>query len=226
MNFTTTAWHVIDAIIAVVSGAIAGGLVTRFIVEPYKSGTQERLAHVESDLAVERDERKALRERVDARDARRFDLLHEWRAKAMLETYARLCELEDAYEAFSRSFGGFVGGPTPKKFWEDLATAGTEFRNAFWTKRVLFGKSLADDLMMLNRGYVEISNLYFMQYRTGVAAIIDSKRTEDAIRTVEYDALMSVYQSTRYREANDRIDSVRMKIEERFRDLFGVTEDE
>ena len=43
------AWHLFDAVIAVVAGAVAGGLTTRFVVEPYKANTQERLAHVESD---------------------------------------------------------------------------------------------------------------------------------------------------------------------------------
>lgn len=87
---TATSWHLLDAVLAIIAGALAGGLTTRFLVEPYKAQTQERLAHVESNLTTEREERQALRDRVQSQEATKFDLLHEWRAKAMLETYAAL----------------------------------------------------------------------------------------------------------------------------------------
>lgn len=105
-------WHLFDAVLAIIAGAVAGGLATRFLVEPYQARTQERLASVESDL---RAEREALRDRVEAQEAKRFDLLHEWRAKAMSDTYAALCALQDAHDKFSNSFAGFVSGPTPIK---------------------------------------------------------------------------------------------------------------
>lgn len=225
-DFSTTAWHVFDAIIAVVAGGLAGALVTRFIVDPYKSKTQERLARVESDLATERDERKALRDHVEAQDAKRFDLLHEWRAKAMSETYATLCDLEDAHVAFAQSFEGFDGGRTPRDYWRDLASARIEFRKAFWTKLILFDRDVAGDLTMLLRAYEAITYLYFSLYLAGVKAIrAEGKSSDEARRAVEYDVLSRILTSARYRDVNDRIEGVRGKIEERFRKLFGVTED-
>jgi len=216
-------WHLFDAVLAVVAGAIAGGLATRFLVEPYKAGTQQRLAHVESDLSTERAERQGLLDRVLAQEAKRFDVLHEWRAKAMSDTYAALCDLEDAFDAFSRSFGGFVGGPTPMNFWEDLAKAGTSFRNAFWNKRILFDQELANDLTGLNRAYVEISNLYFAKYGAARGVLRGSGDTEEKRRQAEYDVLAEILRSDRYHNATVRIVALKEKIEDRFRSLFGVT---
>ena len=188
-------WHLFDAVVAVIAGAIAGGLATRFLVEPYKARTQQRLAHVESDLSIERAERQALLDRVQAQEAKRFDVLHEWRAKAMSETYAALCDLEDAVDDFSRSFAGFVGGPTPINFWESLAKAGKTFRDAFWSKRILFDKELADDLTYLNRAYVEISNSYVAKYGAARGVLRGSDDTEEKRRRAEYDVLAEILEA-------------------------------
>jgi hypothetical protein len=160
---------------------------------------------------------------VQAQEAKRFDLLHEWRAKAMSDTYAALCDLEDAFDAFSRSFGGFVGGPTPLIFWEDLAKAGKSFRDAFWNKRILFDKELADDLTGLNRAYVSISNAYFAKYGAARGVLRGSDDTEEKRRRAEYDVLAEVLRSDGYMDAVDRMVALNKKIADRFRSLFGVT---
>jgi hypothetical protein len=99
-----------------IGGALVSGLVTRFMVKPYKAHTTERLALLSSDLERERDERRALRDRVDTQEKTRFDLLHEQRAQVMRETFSALCDLEDALDDFSRSSSGFVGGPGPMEY--------------------------------------------------------------------------------------------------------------
>lgn len=68
---------------------------------------------------------------MEAQEAKRFDLLHEWRAMAMSDTYVALCALQDAHEEFSRAFAGFVGGPTPVIYWEKLAKAGALLEKHF-----------------------------------------------------------------------------------------------
>jgi hypothetical protein len=134
-----------------------------------------------------------------------------------------LCDLEDAHDAFSRSFAGFVGGPTPKTYWEELANTGKVFREAFWKKRVLFDSDLANNLTLLNRAYVEISNSFFAQYGAARGSLRGSDDTEEKRRRIEYDALSNILHSERYRKIVSTITILQKEIEERFRSLFGVS---
>jgi hypothetical protein len=219
----TALWHISDAVIAVVAGGVAGAVATRVFVEPYKASTQERLAHVESNLTNERNERQALRDQIQSQEAKRFDLLHEWRAKAMADTFAALCDLDDAHDAFSGSYAGFVDGPTPKSYWEDFAKAGKVFREAFWSKRILFDSGLAADLMSLNRAYGEISNTFWAKFGAESGALRGATNAEEKRRRIEYDVLSEILHSERYSKLTATIVVLQREIEERFRSLFGVS---
>lgn len=186
-------------------------------------GALFRFARLENDLKTERADRQALLDRVQAQEAKRFDLLHEWRAKAMMDSYAALCNLEDAHEDFSKSFGGFEGGPTPLNYWEKLAKAGSAFRDTFWSRRILFDVTLANDLTQLNRAYVEISNRYLVLYNTERVALRGNEDNEAKRRRIEYDVLSEILRSERYHKVVSAISDIQREIELRFRSLFGVT---
>jgi hypothetical protein len=108
------AWGVVQVLVA----AIAGVVSARFVTKPYEARTEQDLARLRSDLEAERDERRALRGRLDFQEEKRFDLLHVERAKVMRETYSALCELEDAEEQFAESFNTVERLPNAREDWE------------------------------------------------------------------------------------------------------------
>jgi len=138
IDLDDTAIHIVVPLLSVIAGAIAGAWASRVISKPYEARMSKSLARLQDELASERDERKSLRDRFDSQDLQRFQLLLEKRAQVMSETYAALCDLEEAYSEFNRSFMGFVGGPGPKDRWEGYMVAGEAFRKAFWPHRILF----------------------------------------------------------------------------------------
>jgi hypothetical protein len=122
-------WDQIGAQILVgLVSAVAAVLLLRFIQKPYEALISENLARLQAELASERDERTALRNRIDHQDEKRFDLLHEHRAGAMRETYSALCDLEDAFDHFAHSFMGLAGAPGPADRWQDFVNAGNNYR--------------------------------------------------------------------------------------------------
>src|ERR1700723_2133554 len=117
----------VSAPVSAILGTLAGGFATRYMVKPYEVRSDENLAKVQAEIANDRDERNALRHRLDTQDLKRFDWLHQERASVMQATYAALCDLEDARDAFAGSFMGFVGDPGPAKYWEQFQTVGKRF---------------------------------------------------------------------------------------------------
>jgi hypothetical protein len=209
-------------IAAALAGAIGGAIATRFVLKPYEVATTERLTRLQSDLSAESDERKGLRDRLDFQERKRFDILHEQRAQAMRDTYAALCDLEDARDAFQRSFGGFVGGPGPGDYWSKFRDAGERYRNAFHPNQLLFDEGLAADLSQLNRAYVAIVNTYAVLLHTEAAARRSDKDDSAVRRQAEYEALNKLFQSQHYREATGQIVPLQEKVEKAFRAVYGT----
>ncbi len=210
------------AVVAAVVGALAGALATRFISKPYESRTAESLTRLQSDLEAERDERQALRDRLDIQEKKRFDVLHEQRAQVMRETYSALCDLSDAFEAFSRSFKGFIGGPGPLDSWEKLKHAGETYRKAFWPNRILFEKSLADDLSRVDRAYIAVANKFMALVVGKMPSLTDAQRTDEVRRKASYDSLQELLTSGSYRDTVERIRPLEEKVEAAFRRVYGV----
>jgi hypothetical protein len=216
-------------LIGVVLGALLGAplaaVLARFMLKPYEGELNERLERLKGEVALERDERTSLSDRVNAQETKRFDLLHERRADAMSMTYAGLCDLEDAADALSRSLHGLPSDPTPLQRWTDVTEAGTAFRNAFVKRQILFDQSLAEDLLELNRAYVAISKTYVAQYLGCVSQFVDSQRTPENLRRCEYDAIRALLESKSYADALAKIPPLKRRIEDAFRELYGVNAD-
>jgi hypothetical protein len=210
------------AVFGALAGAIAGPIATRLFLKPYEVATTTALAKVQSDLTVERDERTALRDRIDAQENKRFDVLHEQRSRVMAETYSALCDLDDAHDEFSRSFGGYVGGPGPADFWQKFREAGGRYRSAFWPNRILFDAELASALSDLNRAYVAIGNTFGILLRTEIASRQIEKDNAEGRRGAEYDALQSLFLGKPYQDAIQQIEPLQRRIEEAFRRLYGA----
>lgn len=204
-----------------VGGALVTGLIARFIVKPYEAQTTEKLTLLGSNLENERDERRALRDRVDTQEKTRFDLLHEQRAQVMRETFSALCDLEDALDDFSRSYGGFVGGPGPMEYWKKMQSAAISFRKAFSPNRILFDAPLASDLSELNRTYVEIGNKFYALVGGQMTMLTQAQRTEEAQRNAEYDALQQMLTREWYGVAIQRIPPLISRVAAAFRELYG-----
>jgi hypothetical protein len=147
----------------IVSAAVSSAVISTLLQLVFKSFNDTRLERLKAELDLSNQQIVATQGQLAARNEMQFTWLHQKRAKAMLRIYDLIQEADDAYDAFLRSWGGFVGDRGPDEKWKDAVTAGEAYRQYYRRHKPLFPERVVTELDKLNRDFVEIANKYQIQ---------------------------------------------------------------
>ena len=109
--------------VAAIVSVIGTSLMARFLTKPYEANMAAHLTHLESELQDEREERKALRSRIDIQEQTRFTALRTMRAEAISLT-ASLSGIPLVDSTFSGLVLGTAYLLTGRNLWAPILAHG------------------------------------------------------------------------------------------------------